>query len=99
MAIAAITLAELRLGRLVSTREGKADSLARLLGAITVIPYDESIAEVHATLLAEVRRQGRPRGAHDLIIAATAAASNRTIVTADLRAFGDLPGVEGLTHR
>jgi tRNA(fMet)-specific endonuclease VapC len=48
---------------------------------------------VHATLLAHVRRSGRPRGAHDLIIAATAAARDRLVVSTDTTAFADLPGV------
>lgn len=48
----------------------------------------------HAALLAHVRRSGRPRGAHELIVAATARASDRTILTTDGRAgFDDLPGV------
>jgi tRNA(fMet)-specific endonuclease VapC len=46
-----------------------------------------------------VRRAGRPRGAHDLIIAATAAAAGRTVVTADRRAFDGLPGVAAIDHR
>ena len=33
------------------------------------------------------------RGAHDLIIAATARATGRTIVTLDRRGFADLPRV------
>jgi predicted nucleic acid-binding protein len=44
--------------------------------------------------LAEVHRTGRPRGAHDLIIAATSVSSERTLLTADARGFEDLPGVE-----
>jgi tRNA(fMet)-specific endonuclease VapC len=44
-------------------------------------------------LLTAVRRAGRPRGAHDLIIAATALATARTVVSADLTGFDDLPGV------
>jgi tRNA(fMet)-specific endonuclease VapC len=40
-----------------------------------------------------VRRAGRPRGAHDLIIAATAVATGRIVVTADGDGFADLPGV------
>ena len=52
----------------------------------------------HARLLGHVRRIGRPRGAHDLIIAATATATGRTVLTADASAaFGDLPGVDVLT--
>jgi tRNA(fMet)-specific endonuclease VapC len=43
---------------------------------------------------AHVRSQERPRGAHDLVIAATARAGSRTIVSADDSAFEDLPGVQ-----
>ena len=60
---------------------------------------DLVVAEAHAELLAEVRSQGRPRGAHDLIIAATARASGRTVLSADGTAFSDLPGVEVRSHR
>jgi tRNA(fMet)-specific endonuclease VapC len=48
---------------------------------------------VHTELLVAVRRAGRPRGAHDLIIAATAAATGRVIVTSDRLGFDDLPGI------
>src|SRR5680860_1313735 len=50
-------------------------------------------ARAHATLLAHTRRQGQQRGAHDLLIAATAHATDRTVVTADRGGFIDLPGV------
>jgi tRNA(fMet)-specific endonuclease VapC len=55
--------------------------------------YDAQVAHAHARLLAHVRRSGRPRGAHDLIIAATAAARDRLVVSADDSAFAELPGV------
>jgi tRNA(fMet)-specific endonuclease VapC len=44
-------------------------------------------------LLAHVGRTGRARGAHDLIIAATAAARDRFVVSTDSAGFADLPGV------
>ncbi len=49
-----------------------------------------------------VRKQGRPRSAHDLLIAATARATHRTVVSGDSSAFADLPGVDfraGTGHR
>jgi tRNA(fMet)-specific endonuclease VapC len=46
-----------------------------------------------------VRRQGTPRGAHDLLIAATASASRRAVVTADATAFADVPDLEVRHHR
>ncbi|WP_369804946.1 type II toxin-antitoxin system VapC family toxin [Pseudonocardia sp. MH-G8] len=67
----------------------------RVLQVVPVLDYDEGVAEHHAALLAHTRRSGEPRGAHDLILAATARSAGRTIVTTDARAgFGELPGVE-----
>lgn len=102
VAIAAITAAELRVGVLLSAGKRRAARLAFLedvLAVIPVIDYDRAVAEVHAELLVHVRRQGRPRGAHDLIIAATARAASRTVVSADDAAFRALPGVQVQTHR
>jgi tRNA(fMet)-specific endonuclease VapC len=45
-------------------------------------------------LLVAVSKSGRPRGAHDLIIAATARATGRIVVTADQSGFDGLPGVK-----
>ncbi len=57
--------------------------------------YDLATAEIHGQLLAHVHRSGTKRGAHDLIIAATASATKRTIVTTDRSPnFQDLPGVD-----
>lgn len=52
-------------------------------------------AAEHAELLAHLRRAGRPRGAHALMIAAHAIEHDRAVVSLDRRAgFCDLPGVE-----
>ena len=65
-----------------------------VLAVIPISPYDRTVAEHHAQLLAETARQGRPRGAHDLIIGATARATGRVLLTTDTRArFDELPGV------
>lgn len=95
-------MAELRVGVLLSTGRRQADRLAFLddiLRGIPIIDYDREIADVHAELLAHVRRQGTPRGAHDLLIASTAKATGRIVVSADDAAFTDLPGVQVRTHR
>ena len=97
VAIAAVTIAELRVGALLAIGRRKAARSAYVDDVVATIPvldYDVEVAEAHAELLLEVRSQGRPRGAHDLIIAATAKAFDRTVISADRTAFRDLPGVE-----
>ena len=75
-------------------RERRASYVEALLGAVHVEQYDLDVARSHARLLAHVRRAGEPRGAHDLLIAATAVATDRALVAADAKGFSGLPGVD-----
>ncbi|MBB5786069.1 PIN domain-containing protein [Jiangella mangrovi] len=97
VAVAAVTIAELQLGVELATDEYRQSRQEFVDGVRALIPvedYTTDVAVVHARLLAHVRRIGKPRGAHDLIIAATAAATARVLVTRDDQArFDDLPGV------
>lgn len=102
IAIAAITVAELRVGVLLADghrRAGRAAFLEVVQSALPAVDYNLAVADAHAELLAHVRRSGTPRGAHDLIIAATARATGRDVLTADRSAFESLPGVELRLHR
>ncbi len=102
MAIAAITVAELLVGVELAegrNRAGRQAFVDDVAATVPVLSYDLDVAAAHAELLVAVRRRGVPRGAHDLIIAATAKASNRTVVTADTTAFRDLPDVSIRGHR
>lgn len=96
VAVAAITVAELRVGVQLARgrrREKRERFVAAILEAVSIEVYDLDVAEAHAALLAHVRRKGTPRGAHDLIIAATARARNRQVVSFDQGGFVELPGV------
>ena len=102
VAIAAVTIAELRVGALLASRGRKAARAAYVNDIVATVPilgYGLEATEAHAELLVAVRAQGKPRGAHDLMIAATAKAFSRTIVSADETAFVDLPGIEVRSHR
>jgi tRNA(fMet)-specific endonuclease VapC len=95
-AIAAITAAELLVGVELADearRPARSAFVRSVLDTVPIEDYDVNVARAHASLLAHVRRSGTRRGAHDLIIAATALASDRIIVSTDARAFSDLPGV------
>jgi len=96
VAVAAITVAELRVGVQMAKgrrREKRERFVAAVLDAVSIEPYDLDVAETHADLLAYVRRTVTPRGAHDLIIAATARAQERQVVSSDQSGFAGLPGV------
>ncbi|QDP97848.1 type II toxin-antitoxin system VapC family toxin [Microlunatus elymi] len=101
LVIAAITVAELRTGIELASdahRANRSEFLVRVLETLPIQSYDLAAAEVHGRLLAHVHRAGAKRGAHDLIIAATAVATNRIVLTRDRQArFGELPGVECIT--
>lgn len=98
VAVPTIVIAEYLAGVLldldVSRQAAQRAFLDDVLAVVPICDYDRSVAEHHAALLAVVRRDGRTRGAHDLIIAATARATERTLWTTDKRArFDELPGV------
>ena len=98
LAVAAITIAEYRVGiELADTADRaatRARALAAIMSVVDVLDYTETTAAHHARLIAHVRRTGTPRGAHDLIIAAHAAETDRTVLTRDLKArFAGLPGI------
>lgn len=99
VAICAITVAELLVGVELADdrRRGQRQTLVEgIIERVEIVAYDLEVARHHASLLAHVRRVGEPRGAHDLQIAATARATDRTVVTTDATAFVDLPA---MSHR
>lgn len=95
--IAAITACELLVGVELAddgrraTRQATVDAI---LDAFDVLPFGLETARHHAVLLAHARRYGRPRGAHNLQIAATARATRRILLSTDRTAFDNLPGVD-----
>ncbi len=98
LAVAAVSIAEYRVGIELSDTAARAADRARALAviasAIDILDYTESTAAHHARLIAHVRKLGKPRGAHDLIIAAHPVENDRVVLSRDAAVrFGDLPGV------
>lgn len=96
--VAAVTAAELLQGVELAADELTTRRRQAFVDAVlAIVPVDDytlDVARVHARLLAYTRRLSKPRSAHDLIIAATAVATNRTVMTTNTRAsFDELPGV------
>jgi len=101
LAVASVSVAEYRVGIEMAATASRAAERARalvaIISAVDVLDYTQATAAHHGRLLAHVRRSGSPRGAHDLIIAAHAAQTGRTILSRDAKArFGDLPGVTAI---
>ncbi len=96
VAIASVTAAELLVGVELADarrRPRRKSFVEAVLSAVPVEPYDLNVARTHTVLLAHARRSGRPRGAHDLIIAATALSRGRSVISADPAGFEGLPGL------
>lgn len=96
VAIAAITAAELLVGvetAIARYRKARAAFVEEVLMLLPIETYSLDIARAHARLIAAAAHAGRPRGNHDLMIAATAVARGRIVITMDKTGFQDLPGV------
>jgi tRNA(fMet)-specific endonuclease VapC len=63
-------------------------------GALTVLPFDESAAEVYGPLRARLEAEGRPLDEPDLRIASIALSRDLTLVTANVRHFARIPGLK-----
>lgn len=86
-AISVITLGELRAGVLVAHNGPIADARRRRLAAVraafAALVVDEAVAEPYADLLVVPRSERRAAKATDLLIIATAAATERELYTLD----------------
>jgi tRNA(fMet)-specific endonuclease VapC len=98
IALPAVAVAEYLAGVLLDADPARQAAqrafLTDVLAVTPVCDYDRTVAEHHAALLAYVQQSGEPRSAHDLLIAATARATGRTVLSTDSRArFSKLPDV------
>jgi predicted nucleic acid-binding protein len=87
-AISVITLGELRAGvlraGLAAERERRSTRLRLVRSAFASIPVDDDVAEHYGRTLALARDEGRGQDAADLLIIATAAATDNTLHTLDV---------------
>jgi tRNA(fMet)-specific endonuclease VapC len=64
-----------------------------IIGGITALDFTTEIARVHAELWSDLAVRGRPIGAHDLIIAATAVAYDLSLLTDNVDEFTRIPAL------
>lgn len=95
--ISAVTAMELLIGVERADdkhRQARAIHVEALLGSLPIETYGLEAARVHARLAVEAMKSGVTRSAYDIMSAATAAATNRILLTTDAKAgFDQLTGV------
>ena len=96
-AMASISASELLAGVLRAMpgarRNQREAFVERVLARVRVLPFDLTVARVHARLAAQLDATGRSIGANDLLIAATAVASGHDLLTLNVREFERVPGL------
>ncbi len=65
-----------------------------ILERFPLLPVDVPIARAHAQLWAELASRGQMIGAHDLWLAASCVAHGLKMVTANVREFARVPGLQ-----
>jgi tRNA(fMet)-specific endonuclease VapC len=94
LAVSMIVVAELRYGAAKSTNPAKALAAQnQLLNLIDAIPFDQAAADAYGQIRATLEQQGRPIGANDLLIAATALSRGLTLVTHNTGEFSRVNGL------
>ncbi len=96
VAASSVVLHELCFGVAISPRRAADQArLSKLFEeAIVVCAFDETDARAAASIRADLRSKGSPRGPYDVLIAGQALARGATLVTADASEF---PRVVGLS--
>jgi predicted nucleic acid-binding protein len=97
VALSAVTASELLHGlyraRTAAQRHRRQAFVEGLLAQLPVIPFDLTVARVHASLWAHLSERGVVIGERDLMIGATAIAKDYSIATRDERSFPKIPGL------
>jgi tRNA(fMet)-specific endonuclease VapC len=92
-AISVVTLGEMRFGAIrAAWGEPRSRALEEHLSTYLVLVIDGSVAEVWARLRARSFELGRPKGDHDMWIAATAKRYGLPLATLDRDQY-DIPGL------
>ena len=66
----------------------------RFCGVFESLPFDDAAAAHYGSVRAQLKREGRPIGANDLMIASIALAANAELVTRNLEEFQRVPGLD-----
>ncbi len=88
-----IVASELRYGAVKSGSRRLTERVRLILSAIEILPFDSPADREYAIIRNHLTRQGQPIGPNDMLIAAHALATGLVVVTANLREFNRVPGL------
>jgi tRNA(fMet)-specific endonuclease VapC len=92
--LSSIVKAELLYGARASSRvEANLTRLDQFFASFDSLTFDDRAASFYGIVRAELRKEGRPIGANDLLIAAIALAHDATLVTRNDREFRRVVGL------
>lgn len=66
----------------------------KVIEIFPIYPFDLAVARIYARVWANLARKGVTIGSHDLMIGATCISLGFSVVTLDIRDFGNIPGIE-----
>ena len=89
-----IVASELRFGAAKKNVTKLTKQVEAILAAIEVLPYDAPADRAYAQLRLSLERTGQPIGPNDMLIAAHALAAECTLVTANVREFTRVEGLQ-----
>ncbi|KAA3610324.1 MAG: type II toxin-antitoxin system VapC family toxin [Calditrichaeota bacterium] len=93
--IPSIVLFELEFGIVKSSKpEKRRKQLNQLLSSLKTLPFSQKEAKQAAIIKAELESKGTPIGPMDTLIAATAMASNSTLVTHNTKEFSRIENLK-----
>lgn len=95
LAIPTLVYGELLLGAALSAKPSQNRRLVeRLIDPLRLLDFDARAAEAYAVIRASTQKAGVPIGPNDLVIAATVLAHQAGLVTANVREFRCVPGLQ-----
>ncbi len=93
--ISSITYAELYFGIEGNSRKAEAiQRLEKFLEGMTVLDFGVEAAREYGRIRQHLKRERRPIGDHDVLIAAHANSMDLTLVTYNVKEFARVPGLE-----
>jgi tRNA(fMet)-specific endonuclease VapC len=88
-----IVAGELRFGGIKRRSRRLIRRIEQVLSAVDVLTLAPPVDVIYAQIRADLEKRGQPIGGNDLWIAAQALAMRHTLVTANAREFGLVPGL------